>query len=356
MHPAIWLVFWFVSLGLLLWAPVLCVEKRRKLWFLRFRLRRWNVQPEGEDSSAPFQYVLTKDQEDSIRESFLTAKLKPYTKSLTNDMVVVDDRVDASVSSNQNKTEKSSAEVEDGMADIEKGEAETGIKEETEVDPTVIVIDGSDAVTSDSAKADSDVVFDIDEGISGPTEQEKECKRECEASSEEEKPLEYVFDQVQGKIHGLPLAGEPHVDDTNDKKCRQVANCCAICLSAFEQDEKICWSSNPACQHVFHSDCILDWLQASGRKYLRNMRKNYSRDEHLPFWKLNPIERITTFPMSCPCCRQVFVIPTDDDDTSDAGVVKERNNTGAPEGDQGDTANNDDNISHAANTVPVGAV
>jgi hypothetical protein len=43
--------------------------------------------------------------------------------------------------------------VEDGMTDVEKGETETGIKEETEVDPTVIVIDGSDAVTSDSAKA-----------------------------------------------------------------------------------------------------------------------------------------------------------------------------------------------------------
>jgi hypothetical protein len=35
---------------------------------------------------------------------------------------------------------------------------------------------------------------------------------------------------------------------------------CAICLSHFEPQQLVCKSNNSLCQHVFHKDCMVDWL------------------------------------------------------------------------------------------------
>jgi hypothetical protein len=35
---------------------------------------------------------------------------------------------------------------------------------------------------------------------------------------------------------------------------------CAICLCEFKPEQLVCASNNVSCQHVFHKDCIVDWL------------------------------------------------------------------------------------------------
>jgi hypothetical protein len=53
---------------------------------------------------------------------------------------------------------------------------------------------------------------------------------------------------------------------------------CAICLSSFKPQQLVCESNNSSCQHVFHKDCMVDWLMKH-------------HDE-------------------CPMCREVYVLKT----------------------------------------------
>jgi hypothetical protein len=53
---------------------------------------------------------------------------------------------------------------------------------------------------------------------------------------------------------------------------------CAICLSQFKPQQLVCESDNPSCRHIFHKDCMVDWL----------MKRHDN----------------------CPICREVYVLQT----------------------------------------------
>jgi cbb3-type cytochrome oxidase subunit 3 len=53
---------------------------------------------------------------------------------------------------------------------------------------------------------------------------------------------------------------------------------CAICLSHFKPQELVCKSNNSSCQHIYHKDCMVDWLM-----------------------KLHD---------NCPMCREVYLLET----------------------------------------------
>ncbi|KAL3788227.1 hypothetical protein HJC23_004694 [Cyclotella cryptica] len=81
------------------------------------------------------------------------------------------------------------------------------------------------------------------------------------------------------------------------KDTRTVAKFCAICLASYELNESVSWSSNEACTHVFHTECILTWLSSLGKKWSRSQQFS-----DYPEW-----DELLGYSLECPCCRQDFV-------------------------------------------------
>jgi len=95
--------------------------------------------------------------------------------------------------------------------------------------------------------------------------------------------------------NGRSLQNEQRKVDKMVEK-RSVPIFCAICLSEYEECDRVCWSSNIECSHVFHEDCILQWLISSGKK--RSMSQYFTR---------NPTDEELLKNEFCPCCRQDFI-------------------------------------------------
>jgi len=52
---------------------------------------------------------------------------------------------------------------------------------------------------------------------------------------------------------------------------------CSICLEPYREGDDICWSQNEKCAHVYHLDCIVDWLMNSDECPL--CRADYLKEE-----------------------------------------------------------------------------
>lgn len=106
---------------------------------------------------------------------------------------------------------------------------------------------------------------------------------------------------------------------------RHVSGSCAICFCTYQKNDCVTWSSNRACRHVFHENCILNWLQTSGSKSLSHRirhrvgeNNSHSRSEQqqqcveLPPREEILKEEIKHVSWLCPICRQDFIrIPED---------------------------------------------
>ena len=79
---------------------------------------------------------------------------------------------------------------------------------------------------------------------------------------------------------------------------RDVPAFCAICLGEYDPHDTVSWSSNPACTHVFHQDCIYQWLQTLGQKTCKYQR----------FTDAPTVGMVLNYGLECPCCRQDFIL------------------------------------------------
>ena len=80
------------------------------------------------------------------------------------------------------------------------------------------------------------------------------------------------------QISSSPASCAMRSDDCKSLAGEEEMAGCAICLSHFESQQLVCESNNSSCQHVFHKDCMVDWLM------------KYHDD--------------------CPMCREVYLLKT----------------------------------------------
>jgi len=71
-------------------------------------------------------------------------------------------------------------------------------------------------------------------------------------------------DSENGKVKSAEpsenLEPNPEQEEQANATEKEVTNGCAICLSNFHGGDSVCKSNNPGCSHVFHRDCLYDWL------------------------------------------------------------------------------------------------
>ena len=90
-----------------------------------------------------------------------------------------------------------------------------------------------------SGKEAKDGTNEVDNDTVGEIKEEKEEQRNAVATQTNEKSPS---------------------QESNAMRDHQLEDCCVICLNPYEKGEEVSWSMNNRCNHLFHRECIVEWL------------------------------------------------------------------------------------------------
>lgn len=145
--------------------------------------------------------------------------------------------------------------------------------------------------------------------------------------------LDDVFEDATVAFIKMPMPGvslNEYMDpDAIQHVDRTVPAGCVICLNAFSVGDRVTWSSNAACSHLFHDECILDWLKTSGRKTLRRLRRQRESLEEGIRTNIDVVHEVTCVPWLCPVCRQDFIVPKQQENNDIVDMKVETNSSTA---------------------------
>mmetsp|Transcript_3085 Transcript_3085/g.5059 ORF Transcript_3085/g.5059 Transcript_3085/m.5059 type:complete len:349 (-) Transcript_3085:92-1138(-) len=260
----------------------------------------------GEERGEIYQTMPSARQEeiDNLRKNALIRYMSRFTLKLGDEHLLccTGSQTDTALSLSENEevddervtTNETCQDIE-GNGDIEKGSNETIVED--------IGIGDMAQDSNSTATAAAEKYTHISLPLPGC---DIEGKYICSCSMEAEKE-----DRQEGNKWKLPSLFQTRDDDASEKspiepvtnqqqqqkvEKRNVPIFCAICLSEYEKCDRVCWSSNTECSHVFHEDCILQWLISSGKK--RSMNQSFTR---------HPTDEKLLENEFCPCCRQDFI-------------------------------------------------
>ena len=137
------------------------------------------------------------------------------------------------------------------------------------------------------------------------TESETETQTDIEHNVKDEHIISIKEEDTQteeGSYSHVLIPPPTGYCDNDNKESRKAPMFCAVCLSEYEKGETVSWSMNEHCTHVFHTDCIIEWFVANGRKQssMQRFPDNPSK------------EKLLNYQLDCPCCRQSFVTLNDE--------------------------------------------
>lgn len=232
---------------------------------------------------APSDDTMPQLKEAEIRETYLIETMSPYTKTLKES-----DFVEGAA---LNDTQQSNEDEDDLYTDYNNYCEPDDIESERKLA---------------ESESNSHVNIPVD----------NRCENSDDNSNDdsvETTMLDDVFEDATVAFVKVPMPGEKMYDHNDpeaiQKMHRTVPGGCVVCLNTFNKGHRVTWSSNSACSHLFHEECILDWLKTSGRKSLRRLRRQRESQGGNEPTRIDVIQEVTSVPWLCPVCRQDFILP-----------------------------------------------
>ena len=172
---------------------------------------------------------------------------------------------------------------------------------------------------SDDTLTDNDVIeMQRPKARSEEIEEENDInKHECDNS------------QCYHRTIYVPPPGQKGVECANDEgeksalaavvqKKQAHSDGCAVCLNPFEVGQRVTWSSNPVCPHVYHHECLFEWFDAVGTKTWEKAEKQRQTRKETDDRDAATIEKqICDFPKLCPYCRRDYFLDESQEETKD---------------------------------------
>jgi hypothetical protein len=85
-----------------------------------------------------------------------------------------------------------------------------------------------------------------------PTEEELEGRKRFVDKNLPVKEFKTKGNIEEGKHQNKNVETTPKEEEDDDG--------CPVCLSGYQDGDEVSWSTNTACEHLFHKDCIHAWL------------------------------------------------------------------------------------------------
>ena len=131
-----------------------------------------------------------------------------------------------------------------------------------------------------------------------PTEEELEGRKRFVDKNLPVKAFTKKHEDREGDIEG----GKNGTKDLETTSKEEGDDGCPVCLSGYQSGDEVSWSTNTACEHLFHKDCIHAWLL-----------KHYD----------------------CPMCRNTF-LPEEESEEGEEEIVPEVGTSNATSADSDD--------------------
>lgn len=290
--PIFLTVIWIGIMFLLIICPFVATRERRSLCYRRIVERSWNIDGVRTPSIIPSVNIVvrsypvgdprhrfTKEEAKEETKKFILEQLEPFTKTL-----------------------HASDFIKENGKDVETGSIKYSLVRDLSSEHLTNSTNDSSMHSVDEINKPSTVL-----ATSGKEVDEEVIEKGEATSSLTERNVQDSIDTEKQGLLRLPGPGISFQNATGCSNCkksalqgvegRSVNAECSICLTAYSVGDKVSWSALD-CHHVFHQECMAEWLMTLGQKSISAAQGHN-----------NTVIQggLCNYSMYCPVCRQDFI-------------------------------------------------